>query len=97
MLSLANKISIITGASSGIGKATAILFSQLGSKLVLVGRDESALDQTIEMCDPQRKNDIIKVSGDLCNAETCKKIVEQAVQKFGTISILVIFTKKKNK
>ncbi|RNA22148.1 3-oxoacyl-[acyl-carrier- ] reductase -like [Brachionus plicatilis] len=89
MLTLVNKTSIITGASSGIGKATAILFSQLGSKLVLVGRDESALDQTITLCNPELKNDIIKVSGDLCNSDTCKKIVEQAVNKFGTINILV--------
>ena len=43
------------GASSGIGRATAILFSNLGSKLVLVGRDEKALDETIQSCSPQSK------------------------------------------
>lgn len=74
MLTLANKISIITGASSGIGKATAILFSQLGSKFVLVGRYEAALDNTITLCNQELKKDIIKVSGDLCNADTCKKL-----------------------
>ena len=55
MLSLKNKASIITGASSGIGKATAILFSKLRSNLVLLGRDEKALDDTISKCDPQTK------------------------------------------
>lgn len=55
MLSLKNKASIITGASSGIGKATAILFSKLGSDLVILGRDEKALDDTISKCDPKAK------------------------------------------
>ncbi|CAF0705965.1 unnamed protein product [Brachionus calyciflorus] len=89
MLTLKNKISIITGASSGIGKATAILFSNLGSKLVLVGRDEKALDETISQCNPEIKNDILKVAGDLNCADTCKNIVEQAVNRFGVINILV--------
>jgi NADP-dependent 3-hydroxy acid dehydrogenase YdfG len=43
------------GASSGIGKATAILFSNLGSKLVLSGRNEQALNETIDECNPQMK------------------------------------------
>jgi len=40
----------LIGASSGIGRATAILFSKLGSKLTVVGRDEKALNETIENC-----------------------------------------------
>ena len=40
----------ILGASSGIGRATAILFSKLGSRLGLVGRNDKELDATINMC-----------------------------------------------
>jgi NADP-dependent 3-hydroxy acid dehydrogenase YdfG len=47
-----------SGASSGIGRATAILFSNLGSKLVLVGRDENELDQTIQSCNPESKSSV---------------------------------------
>ena len=47
------------GASSGIGKATAILFSNLGSKLVLVGRDEEALNETITACNTESKDQVI--------------------------------------
>ena len=50
MQDLTEKCSIITGASSGIGKYTSILFYQLGSDLAIVGRDESALDETIKEC-----------------------------------------------
>jgi len=35
---------------TGIGKATAILFSKLGSNLVIVGRKDNALDETISLC-----------------------------------------------
>ena len=41
----------LIGASSGIGRGTAVLFSRLGAKLVLVGRDENALDETINSCE----------------------------------------------
>lgn len=58
MLNLSNKTSIITGASSGIGRSTAILFSKLGSNLVLSGRDEKELDNTIKECDTKRNNQV---------------------------------------
>lgn len=41
------------GASSGIGRATAVLFSKLGSSLVLIGRSEEALNETITSCQPE--------------------------------------------
>jgi len=87
------------------------LFSNLGSKLVLVGRDENELDQTIQSCSAESKNNvfdaklfhsnllvvgyngfyfkILKVVGDLTNLNVCKKVVDDAVQKFGKINILV--------
>jgi NAD(P)-dependent dehydrogenase (short-subunit alcohol dehydrogenase family) len=90
MISLANKVSIVTGASSGIGRATAILFSQLGSKLAIVGRDESALDETIAQCPQENRSQILKIKGDLASAEFCKQVVEQTAAKFDNkISILV--------
>ena len=89
MLSLINKVSIITGASSGIGRETAILFSKLGSKLVLVARDETALDSTIQSCEAKNSNDIIKVIGDLSQEETSQRVVDETIKAFGSINILV--------
>jgi len=87
MLDLSNKISIITGASSGIGRATAILFSQLGSRLALVGRDEKSLDETIKTCSNQA--DIVKIVGDLTYRETINKLVTETVNRFGSVTTLV--------
>lgn len=89
MISLSNKISIITGASSGIGQATAILFSKLGAKLVIVGRNEEALNETIKSCGEERRDDILKVVGDICNDEVNKRVVEECLKKFGQIDVLV--------
>lgn len=86
----------------------------MGSKLVLVGRDEKALDETIESCNPESKSEvfqenclyffdlviiesskIIKVSGDLTDPDTCKRVVEEAIKAFGKISVLVSHFKAK--
>ena len=47
---LAGKVAIITGASSGIGAATAVLFSRLGANLALAGRNTDNLKRTAELC-----------------------------------------------
>ena len=46
LINLENKTILVTGASSGIGRATAILLSQLGAKLFLTGRDITKLELT---------------------------------------------------
>ena len=58
MAKLSGKVALITGASSGIGSATAVLFSQLGANLALSGRNMDNLKKTAEQCqvgDGQKK------------------------------------------
>jgi NADP-dependent 3-hydroxy acid dehydrogenase YdfG len=83
------KTSIITGASSGIGRETAIEFSKLGAQLVLVGRNEAGLDETIASCMGNNSENILKIVGDLVNIETCNKTVEECLKKFNKINHLV--------
>lgn len=59
-MSLANRTFVVTGASSGIGRATAILLSQLGAKIVAVGRNAEALERTIEMMDDNSHRILIR-------------------------------------
>ena len=91
MVNLENKVTIITGASSGIGRATAIHFSNIGAKLVISGRDETALDETIELCNKSRNKEdyILKIVGDLTDKNVCQKIVDESIKKFNQIDVLV--------
>ncbi|XP_019623531.1 PREDICTED: uncharacterized protein LOC109469452 [Branchiostoma belcheri] len=91
MPDLRGKVAIITGASSGIGKGTAVEFAQLGAHLALTGRNQENLQATAKACveagTPQDK--ILLVTGDICDEQVQKKLVEQTIQKFGRIDVLV--------
>ncbi|XP_078584728.1 3-oxoacyl-[acyl-carrier-protein] reductase FabG-like [Branchiostoma floridae x Branchiostoma japonicum] len=91
MPDLKDKVAVITGASSGIGKGTAVEFAQLGAHLALTGRNQENLHATAKACveagAPQDK--ILLVTGDICDEQVQKNLVEQTVQKFGRIDVLV--------
>ncbi|MDI1445227.1 glucose 1-dehydrogenase [Polyangium sp. 6x1] len=82
---LTDKVVIITGASGGIGTATAALFSREGAKLVLVGRDEERLRQAAEGCDSARTRTVL---ADVRKAEDAVRYVDTAVQAFGGVDVL---------
>jgi len=88
---LAGKVSIITGASSGIGRATAILFAKHKVACTLVGRNEERLNETFKLCIENGLTDkeILLVKADVTVESDCRSIVEQTVKRFGRINILV--------
>ena len=53
-LDLTDRLVLVTGASSGIGRETAVLLSQLNARLILAGRDQTRLEATREMLEGQR-------------------------------------------
>ena len=55
--SLEGKTILVTGASSGIGKATAIECSKLGARVVITGRDEARLQQTLSSLEGERSEE----------------------------------------
>lgn len=55
-MSLANKVALVTGASSGIGAAIAIKFTEEGSKVAIVGRNESKLRNISDICEKRGTN-----------------------------------------
>ncbi|XP_078617567.1 uncharacterized protein LOC144885519 [Branchiostoma floridae x Branchiostoma japonicum] len=91
MPDLKGKVAIITGASSGIGKGTAVEFAQLGAHLALTGRNQENLQATEKACVEAGTPDdkILLVSGDICDEQLRKDLVDQTVQKFGRIDVLV--------
>lgn len=82
------KVVIITGASSGIGEATAKAFAARGSKVMLAARSEEKLIKIVD----QIKSQGLEASYTVTNVtkeEDCKRLVENCIAKYGTVDILI--------
>lgn len=86
MTSLANKVAIITGASSGIGRATAILFARNGARLVVNARGEDSLRQLVEEI-KEDGGSAVAVAGDVAAEATHADCVATAMKEFGALHI----------
>ena len=84
---LKDKVAIITGASSGIGLATAREFAKVGCKLVVGARSVDKLQELERELSPI--TEIISVKCDVTIEEDCKHLIERSLEQFGKIDILV--------
>jgi len=84
---LKNAVVVITGASSGIGEATALAFGRQGSRLVLAARDLDALSAVAKQC-RRLGGEAIAVETDVTDANAVKRLAERAMT-FGRIDIWV--------
>jgi NADP-dependent 3-hydroxy acid dehydrogenase YdfG len=88
MGSLDGKIAIITGAGSGIGKATAQQFAEEGADLVLVGRRVAPLEATAAEVSALGRRAVVH-SADLEDGDAAAGVTEVAIANFGRVDILV--------
>lgn len=87
-MSFKEKVVIVTGASSGIGASTAVLFSKEGANVVIVGRNEAKMKTVTAQCEEIGKPPLT-IKADVSNDDEAKSIISQTVEKFGKIDILV--------
>jgi len=88
MASLAGKVAVITGASSGIGAATAKLFAQRGASLVLTGRNRDNLEKVASECE-SASGKPLTIIANLDKENEVANIVKETVDKMGSLDILV--------
>ncbi|WP_412065539.1 SDR family oxidoreductase [Rhizobium sp. SYY.PMSO] len=82
---LAGKVALVTGASSGIGRATALALAEEGVKLALVGRSAERLKAVAG----KTGGDVLVLPADLTEPGTVKSVVDATIQRFGRIDILL--------
>jgi NAD(P)-dependent dehydrogenase (short-subunit alcohol dehydrogenase family) len=84
---LSGQVAILTGATSGIGKATALLFASHGADLVITGR-RAKLGQAVAEQACQMGVQALFIQADHTRLEDCQRVVDEAMQRFGHIDIL---------
>ena len=82
------KAVLVTGATSGIGKACAIAFGQHGAKVACVGRRQSALAAVVDEI-KSAGGEALPIKADLAAGNEADAVVSQAVQAFGGLDVLV--------
>ncbi len=85
---LEGKVAVVTGASSGIGEATAIALANEGARVVVVARRGDRLKDLSERIDPSGSR-VQVVVADVAEQTQAKRCVDTAIEKFGSVDILV--------
>ncbi len=86
---LKNKVAIITGGDSGLGRAAAVAFAKEGAKLVIPYYNEHKDAQYTKQYIEKLGGECIIMSGDISDKKFCKQIVDTTLNVFGKIDILV--------
>jgi len=84
---LANKIALITGGASGIGRATALLFAHEGATVAITDLNHVAGDDLVKEIDASGGKALFELS-DVTRAADCQRVVERTIREFGGIHIL---------
>ncbi len=84
---LKDKVALITGAASGIGRETALLFAAEGAKIVAVDINDRAGEETVALIREQG-GEAIYVHADVSQAADCEKMVRAAEEQYGRLDIL---------
>ncbi|KAK4882348.1 hypothetical protein RN001_005667 [Aquatica leii] len=88
-MQFAGKVILITGASSGIGAATAQRFAALGASLALTGRNVENLNKVAAECTSVNKHKPLLLTGEFANESDIKTIFDSVIKHYGKLDVLV--------
>ena len=87
-MKLENKVAVVTGASSGVGREIALLFAKEGAKVVAVARRAERL-AALEEQSKELAGEIVAFAADISIEENNEKMIDFAIEKFGKFDILI--------
>jgi NAD(P)-dependent dehydrogenase (short-subunit alcohol dehydrogenase family) len=87
-MKLKDKVVIVTGATSGIGEACAMVFGQAGAKVVITGRSQNKIDDSLQKL-KQSGIEAFGVLADAGSEDDNRKVAEETLRYFGKIDILI--------
>ena len=87
--SLKDKIIIVTGGGTGLGRIMTKYFLQLGAKVAITSRKEDVLKKTAEELSAETNGEVLAVKCDVRNYEEVEAMMKQVIEKFGSFNVLV--------
>ena len=88
-LGIKNKVALVTAASQGLGKASAIELANEGVKLAICSRDQDKINQTAEEIQNLSGAEVLAVKADLDSTDDIENLIKEIENKFNTVDILV--------
>ena len=87
-MALNGKVAVVTGAAQGIGKTITLLLAEKGASLVLCDINLEAAEETAREIE-ERGSKCLVLKSDVSNFQDAEKIIKQAVERFGSIDVLI--------
>src|SRR5215218_9652505 len=86
---LKDRVAIVTGAGTGIGRGIAVLFAQEGASVVVTGRRKELLDETLDEIKAAGGGEAVAIPADVSDESEVDRLFEETTARFGQVDVLV--------
>jgi len=88
-LGLAGKVAFVAAASRGLGKACALGLAREGARVAMCSRSQASIDAAAREVAAETGSEVLALAGDVRQADVCERLVEQTVERFGRLDVLI--------